>query len=163
VAELQRDDVDAPDVPAKPRQTGRAQYSLASLFGFTVACGAYLSTLTVLARLRPSWQLSWHPASALVVAWLLLAVFYVRQDERVILVLHCLGLAFAGVCLPFVIAGYGEQLGGTCPRTSPETIIAHTAAFSCAAGTLASLPAFVWVLLVLGVRSIFRSLAKRES
>ena len=140
----------------------RAQYSLASLFGLTVACGAYLSTLTVLARLQWSGHLSWQPTSALIVAWLVLTVFYIRRDARVIVVLHCLALAIAGVCLPFVIAAYGEQLGGTSPRTSPGSIAGDVVALSCAAGTLFSLPAFVWNLLVLGARSIFKARTKRE-
>lgn len=163
MAELQRDGVDAAEVSAAGPQAVRAQYSLAGLFGLTVACGAYLSTLSVLARLPWSTEhLPWEAVFALCLAWLLLTAFYVRRDARVIAVLHCLGLALGGVCLPFVFAAYGEHINGAYPRTSPGQIMLDVAALSCAAGTLLSLPAFLWSLLVLGVRSIYRSRAKRQ-
>ena len=74
-------------MPARRRQTGRAQFSLASLLEFTLASGALLSSIGVALHPLPEdrW---WVRPATFFTSWTVLGLVYLRRRHFMALTAH---------------------------------------------------------------------------
>jgi hypothetical protein len=119
--------------------SGPVQFGLQSMLWFMLVCSAYFAQLGAV----------WHSeataprlisveGSAIVLAWLVLAVFYLRIRFRQALIVHCSGLAILGILVLFV--------GADEPGTMTILILV-----GCFMGSLVSLPVVILMMLVWAV------------
>jgi hypothetical protein len=71
--------------------TAKLQFNLSSLLWFVLAAAAFASQLAF--SFDPDWGKDWQTPATVLIAWAILANFYLAKDLRELFAVHCLGPA----------------------------------------------------------------------
>ena len=129
--------------PSKNRNSPR-QFSLRGLLWFMVACSAYFSNFVfVQEALRMPQSLGWSGAVSVIILWLLVGAFYLRNRLTAAMVFHGFTptvLVVLGCC---GLLGIGASLGDI------AVFLKFVATLGCSVSTLFSFPVSVLMILML--------------